>query len=127
MDNFFEQLSPESTLPEVREVIARLLAKFEDGDGYSGFLVGLLHEPDNLLISDTAKQALGASRERAVKYYSQAYAVLSKEAAEGRGAAMHLLAFYFQTGTPPVTRDMEQYQYWITKALDAGYRGGGQL
>ncbi len=33
---------------------------------------------------------------------------------------MHLIAMYFQTGTPPVSKDMHLFKMWTDKAADAG-------
>ena len=127
MDDPLKEISPQSTLPQVRKIISTLLQEFQSGDGKAGFMLGLLYDPDNLLLSDKVKEELGVSREQAIEYYSNAYNILTKQATEGHGPAMHLMAYYFQTGTPPVTIDMDKYDYWIKKCLEAGYRGGGQL
>jgi TPR repeat protein len=127
LDDLDEQISPQASLPEVKRVISILIQKFQRGDGKAGFMLGTLYEPDGLLISEAVKEKIGVSHEQASDYYSKAYHIIAKQAVEGDGPAMHLMAFYFQTGTPPVTRDHDKYEYWIKKCIEAGYRAGGQL
>jgi len=120
-------LNAESTLEDVTKVIEKFEEALKQGEGEAGFMLGYFASPDSAL-SERIKSEIGASREKSVDYFRKGYAVLMREASAGNGRAMHLIAMYYQSGLPPVSCDSEQYEYWINKAREVGYRGaGGQL
>ncbi len=120
-------LNADSTLEEVLRVRAKFEEAFEQGQGDAGYLLGSLYDSDSAF-TDQVKAELGASREKAIDYLKRAYSVLMRQAQAGDGRAMHFIAGYYQSGIPPVTYDIAQYEFWIKKAREAGYKGaGGQL
>jgi TPR repeat protein len=107
--------------------VTNLEAVFRQGQGEAGFILGFLHSPDNVILSDKVKLEIGATQEKAIGYFQAAYPVLTREALTGNGKSMHLIALYYQIGLPPVSHDQTQYEHWKNKAIEAGYRGAGQL
>lgn len=125
-DQFFS-LSIDSTLVEVKYVIKNLEEALRCGQGDAGFMLGVLYSPDNAILSKPVMHALGASHEKSKECLVSGYSHLIREASAGNGRSMHLIAIYYQGGLPPVSHDIAQYEYWKEKAIDAGYRGSGQL
>jgi hypothetical protein len=127
----YEELShlrADSTLEEVLRVRTKFEEAFEQGQGDAGYLLGsFVYAPDSPF-SDRVKAELGASHEKAIDYLKRAYSVLMRQALVGDGRAMHFIAGYYQSGIPPVSCDVAQYELWIRKSREAGYKGaGGQL
>ena len=123
----FLDLAKTSTLAEVREVISQLQTIFDQGQGEAGFMIATLFDQANVILSDAVKSAIGAANEKSKVYYEQAYHLLLKEAISGNPKSMHMVAIYFQAGLPPAGHDSSKYEYWKNKAIEAGYRGAGQL
>lgn len=126
----YDQLSninAESTAQDVNRVVAKFEAAFRQGQGDAGLILGFLYSPDNVVLSDKVKLEIGATHERSISYFQAAHPVLMREALAGNGRSMHLIAIYYQSGLPPVSHDPAQYEYWKNKAIEAGYRGAGQL
>ncbi len=126
----YDQLSTisiKSTIKRVKKVVANLEALFRRGQGEAGFILGFLYSPDIVILSDNVKLEIGATQEKSISYFQAAYPVLMREALTGNGKSMHLIALYYQMGLLPVSHNSAQYEYWKNKALDAGYRGAGQL
>ncbi len=122
------QLSADSTLEDVLKVTARFEKAFEHGQGDAGYLLGFFFYNPDSPFSDRVKAELEASREKAIDYLKRAYSVLMHQALAGDGRSMHFIAGYYQSGLPPVSLDITQYELWIKKAREAGYGGaGGQL
>ena len=123
----FAELTVESSLGDVTKVIERFEEAFRHGNGDAGFILGHLFSPYNVILSDTVKAAIVTSHEKSKDYFKNAYPMLMREALTGNGRSMHLIAIYYQSGLPPVSHDPTQYEHWKNKALNAGYRGAGQL
>lgn len=121
------ELTVASSLGDVTKVIERFDEAFRHGDGDAGFILGHLFSPYNVILSDTVKAAIGTGHEKSTDYFKNAYPMLMQEALAGNGRSMHLIAIYHQSGLPPVSHNLAQYEHWKNKAIEAGYRGAGQL
>ncbi len=121
------KLNATSSIKEVLQVTAKFEEAFGSGEGDAGFALGYFYHPESEL-SESVKSQIGASHEKSDNYFRQAYALFTQDALTGNGRSMHFLANYYQSGLPPVSCDIVQYEYWIKKARKAGYKGaGGQL
>jgi TPR repeat protein len=120
-------LNVESTLNDVKRVIEKFEEAIRYGKGDAGFMLGSLFSPENEILSNAVKVGIGASHEKSRSYFEEAFSVLMREALAGNGRSMHMIAVYYQSGLPPVSYDIAQYEHWKNKALNAGYRGAGQL
>jgi hypothetical protein len=120
-------LSAKSSVNDVQKVLTKCEKALAKGHGDAGFILGCLFDPDNTVLSDTVRQAIGATHEKSRRFFEEGYSQLMREALAGNGRSMHLIAIYYQGGTPPVSCDLAQYEHWKQKAIAAGYRGAGQL
>jgi len=125
--NQLVHLNADSAPSDVVKAVVKFEKAFRRGQGDAGFILGCLFNPDNMMLSDTVKQEIGATHEKSRTYFKAAHSILMHEALAGNGRSMHMIAVYYQSGLPPVSYDSEQYEYWKNKALNAGYRGAGQL
>ena len=123
----FENVASFSSIEKTKDAINTLEKQFSCGHGKSGYLLGLIFDPDNVVISSHVKQELGSSHNKAVKYYNEAYKILLDAANNGDPESMYTIALYYQAGLPPVSLDNDLYELWKNKAINAGYQGVGQL
>lgn len=114
-------------LDRARNAIEILKKQFSEGHGKSAYLLGLVLDPNTVVVSDEIKKDIGSSDESAIKYYKLAFDRLLEEANNGNAESMHLVASYYQEGCPPVEIDNEKYKLWLNRAKNAGFTGGGQI
>ena len=110
-----------ATVSAAKEAVDILKAQFEDGHGKSGYILALLLSPSNVVLSDEIKNKLLVSDASAINWHKRAYEALLAEATSGNPESMYLISQYFQTGLPPVSIDLNQCEYWLSKAKKAGY------
>lgn len=115
------KLLAETTVSEFLETIGELRTMFEAGDAKAGYALCVYIDPYNEVIPLSWRQLVGASEHEYQLVCIKTFGLLEIAAENGDGESMHLLAQYYQTGTPPVRQDMESFRSWCQRAVAAGY------
>jgi TPR repeat protein len=115
------KLLTEKTEQEFVEATVRLKKLFEDGDARAGYALTVYLDPDNEAIPPGWRQRSGASASECRRVCVETFRLLQEAANKGDGESMHLVAQFYQTGMPPVPRDMESFRDWCERAVAAGY------
>ena len=103
------------------ELLKVLETQFRNGDYKAGFELGTLVDPENEVIQLKLRQEFGVSSSELVRIHERTFDLLQEAASTGDGEAMHLIAIYYQSGTPPVEHSMEACREWCERALEAGF------
>jgi TPR repeat protein len=103
-----------------RKQIARLEKAFQKGDGKAGYNLATIYSPSCCFVPEEVQQKIGASEERSLEYMTKSFGLLKREAKRGDAESMHLVALYYQCGTPPVSEDRDLCLEWNEKAFAAG-------
>ena len=107
-------------LEDVKKHIEFHEQKYRDGCGKSGYALAFMYAEGNQL-KEEIKSAIGVSDKLALSYFVRSFSLLEREAEAGDGESMHLIAMYYQTGTPPVSPDQDLFKHWTDRSAAAGY------
>lgn len=121
MIDFLDDWDNFATAARLLSTIEQLERLSAQGSGIAGYTLALVYDPGNTFVPEKLKWQISASEETAMKLYRRAFYLLLKEAEEGDGEAMHLVAMYYQSGYPPVSFEFDKFIEWNERAFAAGY------
>lgn len=127
-DQLFDKIRTGS-LEEARSALSELRERFAAGSGVAGHYLSMIYCPGGIIVESKDVAAFLSqfeSEAECLMLLGQSFPLMLIEADRGSIRAMNFLSIHYQTGLPPVERDMEAMRYWDERCSQEAARRKGQ-